>query len=290
MRLIIISVLLIRSLLAIDTLSFSATEVKNGESVLILFSSQEILCDVKMRFQGRDFSFFPHPLDSEKRYLILPVHYNTPEGEKSLTLSYSRGKKRIKEKLPPLIVTKGSYPKESLRVDPAKIKLSKKDKKRAEKEYLQAMKIYNRSTQTFHIECETCLPMSSIMTSHFGNERLFNGVRKSYHSGVDYRAKTPSDVAAIGNGVVVLKDDRFYAGFSLIVDHGHGIYTGYYHLSSAHVNVGDKVVKDQIIALTGQSGRVTGPHLHFSMKVQGVTVNPLVVLKQINALLSQKNF
>ena len=94
----------------------------------------------------------------------------------------------------------------------------------------------------------------------------------------------------IGNGVVVLKDDRFYAGFSLILDHGHGIYTGYYHLSAAYVNVGDKVSKNQIIALTGQSGRVTGPHLHFSMKVQGVTVNPLVVLKQINTLLGDKSF
>ncbi len=287
MRFFLASLLFCSTLFAIDTLKFTATEVKNGDSVLILYRSEDLICNLKMLFQGREFRFFEHPLNESVFYLILPVHYDTKPGKKPLVLSYQRDGLTVQEKLPPLIVTKGSYPKESLRVDPTKIKLSKKDKKRAEREYYEAMKIYKRSSKTFYIQCDPCPPMETILTSQFGNERLFNGVRKSYHSGVDYRAKTPSEVASIGKGKVVLKADRFYAGFSLIVDHGHGIYSGYYHLSKAYVNEGQMIDKGEIIALTGQSGRVTGPHLHFSMKVQGVTVNPLGVLSHIEILLKE---
>jgi murein DD-endopeptidase MepM/ murein hydrolase activator NlpD len=126
------------------------------------------------------------------------------------------------------------------------------------------------------------MPMDSKITSDFGNARVFNGSLKSYHSGTDFRAKVGTPVKSVNDGVVVLAKDRFYAGGSVIVDHGEGVYSCYYHMSKYEVKEGDFVKKGQLLGLSGVSGRVTGPHLHFSMRVSGVQVDPLQFINLVN--------
>jgi murein DD-endopeptidase MepM/ murein hydrolase activator NlpD len=118
-------------------------------------------------------------------------------------------------------------------------------------------------------------PRAATVTSRFGTGRMFNGTVSSRHLGVDFRGGVGSPVYAANRGVVALVGDFFLAGNVVYVDHGGGVVTAYFHLSKALVAAGDTVSRGQEIGLVGATGRVTGPHLHWSARYGMVTVNPL---------------
>lgn len=118
-------------------------------------------------------------------------------------------------------------------------------------------------------------PRESRVTSRFGSGRSFNGTVRSRHLGVDFSGGTGAPVHAANRGVVALVDTFFLAGQVIYVDHGAGIVTGYFHLSDTMVSAGDIVERGQRIGSVGASGRVTGPHLHWSARYGSLAVNPL---------------
>lgn len=118
-------------------------------------------------------------------------------------------------------------------------------------------------------------PRAAPVTSRFGSGRMFNGTLTSRHLGVDFRGAVGDPVRASNRGVVALVDDFFLAGNVVYIDHGGGIVTAYFHLSKTLVSTGDTVSRGQPIGLVGATGRVTGPHLHWSARYGTVTVNPL---------------
>lgn len=118
-------------------------------------------------------------------------------------------------------------------------------------------------------------PRISAITSEFGSGRVFNGQITARHLGVDFRGAVGEPVRAANRGVVVLVDNFFLAGNVIYIDHGAGVVTAYFHLSKALVAVGDTVKRGQEIGLVGNTGRVTGPHLHWAARYGAVTVNPL---------------
>jgi murein DD-endopeptidase MepM/ murein hydrolase activator NlpD len=103
----------------------------------------------------------------------------------------------------------------------------------------------------------------------FGNQRIFNGKLDSVHRGLDYHARLRTPVAAINSGRVVLARPLYYEGGCVVIDHGLGLMSIYMHLSKIEVAVGRKVRRGQIIALSGASGRATGPHLHLGVRWEG---------------------
>jgi murein DD-endopeptidase MepM/ murein hydrolase activator NlpD len=117
-------------------------------------------------------------------------------------------------------------------------------------------------------------PRSSVVTSTFGSGRVFNGAVTSRHLGIDYRGAEGEPIYAANDGVVALVDNFFLAGNVVYIDHGAGVVTGYFHMSKQLVAVGDTVKRGQQIGLVGKTGRVTGPHLHWSARYGTVTVNP----------------
>jgi murein DD-endopeptidase MepM/ murein hydrolase activator NlpD len=108
----------------------------------------------------------------------------------------------------------------------------------------------------------------------FGNQRIFNGKLDSVHRGLDYRAKMRTPVAAINSGRVVLARPLYYEGGCVVIDHGLGLMSIYMHLSKIEVSVGKKVRRGQIIALSGSTGRATGPHLHLGVRWQSSYLDP----------------
>lgn len=121
-------------------------------------------------------------------------------------------------------------------------------------------------------------PRTSKVTSRFGAGRVFNGRVQSSHVGIDYRGKLGEPVVAANRGVVALVGDFFLAGNVVYVDHGDGIVTGYFHLSEVDVAQGDTVERGQEIGLVGATGRVTGPHLHWSARFGALTIDPADLL------------
>jgi murein DD-endopeptidase MepM/ murein hydrolase activator NlpD len=107
------------------------------------------------------------------------------------------------------------------------------------------------------------------ITSPFGQERVFNGELQSRHTGLDLRGTVGEPVYAAGRGRIALAGDFYYSGNGIFLDHGRGVYTGYFHLSEILVGEGQLVDKGDLIGRVGATGRVTGPHLHWSLWVDG---------------------
>ncbi len=124
-------------------------------------------------------------------------------------------------------------------------------------------------------------PVSSEVSEGFGTSRTFNGKLATVHRGTDFRAPMGTPVHASNAGEVVLARELYYEGNCVVIDHGMGFMTLYMHLSKFEVKEGDKVEKGQIIALSGGTGRVTGPHLHMSVRWSGEYLDPgkLLALK-----------
>ena len=118
----------------------------------------------------------------------------------------------------------------------------------------------------------------------FGDRRSYNGgVFKDFHTGIDYGVCStahPLDIYAAADGVVVFTGLKTVRGNATIIDDGQGVFTCYYHQSKFLVSVGDHIKAGQLIGQIGATGRVTGPHLHFEVWVNGIQVNPLHWLAQ----------
>ncbi|HEX4681370.1 MAG TPA: M23 family metallopeptidase [Gemmatimonadaceae bacterium] len=170
-----------------------------------------------------------------------------------------------------------------LRVDPVFTKQSAENDARVDRENDLAREIGRKTQDTPQLWTLPFLhPRPSRVTSRFGSGRMFNGRVSSSHLGIDFRGQTGEPIYAANRGVVALVAEFFLAGNVVYVDHGDGVMTGYFHMSKPEVAVGDTVERGQEIGLVGATGRVTGPHLHFSARFGALTIDPadLFVLKE----------
>lgn len=128
-------------------------------------------------------------------------------------------------------------------------------------------------------------PVPGGISSLYGLKRVFNGQPRGYHRGLDLRGAGGTPIKACADGRVVLCDDLYFSGKTVYLDHGQGVFTAYLHMSEQLVQNGQDVRKGQIIGKVGATGRVTGPHLHLSLIVQGqsVDVEPLLAPREAAA-------
>jgi murein DD-endopeptidase MepM/ murein hydrolase activator NlpD len=126
-------------------------------------------------------------------------------------------------------------------------------------------------------------PVPQESSSSFGYRRIINGKPRAPHSGADLRAPLGTEVLAANHGRVVLIGDYFFAGQSVVLDHGGGLYTMYFHLSEFKVDGGAMVRRGDVIALSGMSGRVTGPHLHWAARLGNARVDPMELIQKISS-------
>jgi len=122
-------------------------------------------------------------------------------------------------------------------------------------------------------------PVSAQPTDSFGTRRMFNKKLASIHKGADFRAAMGTPVHASNSGVVVLARPLYYEGNCVIIDHGLGLFTLSMHFSRIDVHEGQRVNKGDVLGLSGATGRVTGPHLHWAVRWEGAYLDPLKLLK-----------
>ena len=121
-------------------------------------------------------------------------------------------------------------------------------------------------------------PVRAPTSGNFGTRSVFNGQPRSPHSGVDFHSKAGTPVAAPATGVVTAAESLFFTGNTVVIDHGLGLYSLLAHLSKFAVKTGDRVRRGQIVGFVGATGRVTGPHLHWSVRLNGARVDPLSLI------------
>ncbi|WP_413294680.1 M23 family metallopeptidase [Bdellovibrio sp. HCB185ZH] len=163
---------------------------------------------------------------------------------------------------------------ENLHVDSTRVVVPEEIKKRVEAELALVKQVYASSLDTLQIKEPFISPLKSKITSPFGIKRNYNhGKKIGEHLGIDFRAGVGKKIPAANRGKVVLSQEFYMAGNIIIIDHGIGIFTVYNHLSKRLVSVGDIVEKGQVVGLAGKTGRVSGPHLHWGVNIQGNLVD-----------------
>jgi len=166
------------------------------------------------------------------------------------------------------------FPTIKLTLPEKEVILSPGDLARAKREERLLQSIWQRETPRLW-KGDFILPLPTQISTPFGYRRVLNGKRISIHQGIDMRGHEGEQIRACNRGRVVLAKNLFFGGNTLVIDHGMGIYSIYMHLSKFEVQPGDVVSKGQTVGLVGSTGRATGPHLHFSMRVRDISTNPV---------------
>lgn len=260
----------------------NTNKIKNANTVLVSFTKSNIK-KPKLTFMEKNMDFYKNPFKNDSYYLLLPIsYYEKPKKEKVIISYIENGKKVFKGKN--IYIVDGEYKSETLNVNPSKINLSDEDKQRVKEEFEEVKEIYTKKYPKILWKDDFISPLNSKITSHFGNARVFNDTLSSFHGGTDFRAAIGTPVKASNSGIVRVVKNRFYGGNTVILDHGHGVFSGYFHLSSFMVKEKEFVKRGQILGLSGDTGRVTGPHLHFIFRINDVLIDPTQAIEVLNSL------
>ncbi len=173
-----------------------------------------------------------------------------------------------------LTVKKAEYPEQHLALPERQVDLSPEDIARVTAEADRLKAIWKASSDRL-FEGRFVMPLPNAVVTAYGARRILNEKTVSIHGGVDIRGSKGEEIRASNRGRVVLVDNLFSGGNTVIRDHGLGIYTVYMHLDIALAHPGDLVSKGEVIGLVGSSGRATGPHLHFGAKIMSTNANPI---------------
>ena len=178
-----------------------------------------------------------------------------------------------------ITVREGKFPTEHLKVAPNFVEPNPEQAAKALADQKRLRELYATITPEKLWAGKFRIPLDGVKTGgNFGRRRVLNGKSNSPHSGVDLSAVTGTPVHAAQSGRVVLAEELYYAGNTVIIDHGLGIYTLYGHFSEIDAKPGDLVKVGDVIGKVGATGRVTGPHLHWGLELNRARVNALSIV------------
>ncbi len=213
-------------------------------------------------------------VDAGRRKAIVGLALATRPGSYTLSVKDDVGAARNI----PVKVADKKYVEQKLKVPQSQVDLSPEDTARVEGEQKRMRELFDSFTAAMPPTLALAQPISGPRSSSFGLRRVFNGQSRNPHSGMDIAAATGTPIKAPADGVVVDVGSYFFNGNNVIIDHGQGFITMYCHLSAFVAKPGDVVKTGQVIGKVGATGRVTGPHLHFGVMLNGVWVDPALFL------------
>ncbi|MBI5675749.1 MAG: M23 family metallopeptidase [Nitrospirae bacterium] len=219
-------------------------------------------------FRGKEIKFYK--LQGNEYGALMPVDINTPPDDYSIDVKSGVS---LSVKIKPY-----AFPTKKITLPEEKVTLSPEDSMRVEKEYLMQEEIWKYATEKSW-GGGFISPTDTAVSEKFGVKRIMNEKKNSVHLGIDMKGKSGTPVKAINSGKVVMRAELFYGGNTLIIDHGMGLLSVYMHLSGFNVESGAEVAKGDVIGFVGMTGRATGPHLHMSVKLQGVSINPEALMR-----------
>jgi len=210
---------------------------------------------------------------------ILGVDLDTKPGNHPADALFTMEDGSVQKREAVVEVQVKKYPTTELTVDDKYVELSKPDLARALKEAKEIENIYRKITSQPLWDRPFAVPIpGETKGTNFGHRRIFNGQPRAPHAGADLHAGLGTPVHAANRGRVVLAKDLFFTGNTVILDHGLGVYSLYAHFSRINVKIGQLVSNGELIGLSGATGRVTGPHLHWGMTLQGARVDPFTLV------------
>lgn len=262
------------------TLRLSAPEASQGSLLLIEVKSAQSLAEVKGDWGGRTVPLWKEGASESQRKGLVAVDLEKAPGEYELKITgQTAGGEKVNCSAK-VTVSKGQFATEKLQVEKQFVEPNPEQVKRADQERQKLRDIFDTVTPDRLWDGKFRVPLDGVTSgTNFGKRRILNGNPGSPHSGVDLPGTTGTLIHAAQRGRVVLAEELFFAGNTVVVDHGLGIYTFYGHLSEIDVKVGDAVKTGAVLGKVGATGRVTGPHLHWGLTVERARVNPLLLVK-----------
>jgi murein DD-endopeptidase MepM/ murein hydrolase activator NlpD len=246
----------------------------NGSPFLLTISLETKASTVTGQWQGHPIVFFFAP-DRRTWYSLAGVDVETTPGHYPLTVEIDPDQSTHRTLHKEIDVEEAPYEKVPLDVPDKFVEPNAAALKIIAADKMVKDKAFAHSSAKPEWSSNFLPPLRiGVMSESFGSQRVFNGKRASIHRGLDYHAKSGTPISAINSGRVVLARPLYFEGGCVVIDHGLGLMSVYMHLSKIDVAVGAKVHRGQLIALSGATGRATGPHLHLGVRWQGSYLDP----------------
>jgi len=223
--------------------------------------------------------FFRTPASKDIWYALAGVDVEAPPGPSKLTISARLNAPLTQDLSRDIVIHAAHYRTGSLTVPPKFVEPGPEEKVQIDESVKAKEKAFKSSTEKPLWSGSFIAPVRAQATDSFGTRRMFNGKLASIHKGTDFRAATGTPVRAGNSGIVILAQPLYYEGNCVMIDHGQGLTSISMHLSRIDVKPGQPVTRGQQLGLSGSTGRVTGPHLHWAIRWQGAMLDPAKLLK-----------
>ena len=253
-----------------------ASDIFQGGVAAIRVDGEDLV-GVRGLLHDREIPFFPGHDGSY--FALVGIDLEEQHGPREIRIQGQDNAGKSWEGRATFNVKKKSFPQEKISVSTEFDRFDEATRKRIEQEQEQMVHLWTVTSQKRLWEERFLPPIAAVITSPFGLRRIVNGLPRAPHGGVDLKAPLGTQVVAPNHGRVILRDDFFFSGKSLVLDHGGGLYTMYFHLQDFAVEKGIQVRKGDLIGWTGMTGRVTGPHLHWGARLNGARVDPFGLLE-----------
>jgi len=265
-------------------------EAVQGTLLLVEVRSEKPLTQIAGKWNEREVPFWKEEVNAKSadvadvRRALLGVDLEKPPGKYSFTLEGQLADGERVSCYESWQVEEGHFATENLTVKKQFVEPNPEQLARAEAEAKRLREIYDHVTPERLWDGKFRMPLDGeFKGTNFGKRRVLNGKAGSPHGGVDFPAPTGTPVHAAQSGRVVLAEELYFAGNTVVVDHGLGIYTFYCHFSEIDAKVGDAVRAGTVLGKVGATGRVTGPHLHWGLSVERARVNALDIVKLLGS-------
>jgi len=256
-------------------ISSAARHVGQGEILKITIRSAAV-SGASARLNGNDYAFVSS--DDDRFFTLVPLPIDMAPGRYALTFTVNTMDGKNRQFTSTVNVSSTEFPFQRITVNKQYVTPPDDVIERIMKEVDLVTGVYASGTDAWLGTGAFIIPSQGAIRKNFGEKRIFNNERHSIHKGVDIRSAYGWTVSAANAGKIVLARDLYFAGHTVIIDHGVGLFSLYCHLSRIHVREGQTVAKGALIGSVGATGRVTGPHLHWGVKLCGHAVNPLSLI------------
>ena len=247
-----------------------------GEVLRITLSTSIQFSDVSIEGWGRKFLAFKQ--EGEDWEALVGIDLSAKPGDYQLKIQgVSQAGPNYSQTLDLKVEIK-EFPTRRLTVDPKFVSPAQDQLARIQRESRLLSSIFSKASGRPHWSDGFLSPVPGAANSGFGKRSIFNGQPRSPHSGTDFDVDSGTPVANPNAGEVMLVEDLYYTGKTVVVDHGLGLYSLFAHLSAYSVSVGDKLSRNEVIGQVGATGRVTGPHLHWTVRLRTAKVDPLSLI------------
>ncbi len=262
--------------------NLSNTEVSQGSTLLLELHFPNKITKVAGKLENRDLYFWVSN-DGLTYQSLVGIDLDHPIKPTPINVSYVLANGTRLACKSSVRVIRGSYAVERLTVNKKFVQLSEKNFSRYKLESRELKRFWQTTTPKRLWAGKFNIPViAKRVSENFGRRRVLNGESRSPHSGEDFPADRGTPVYAAQRGQVVMAKDLFFSGNTVVLDHGLGLYTLYAHLNSLNTKRGDVLARGQTLGTVGSTGRVTGPHLHWGIRLNGARVNPLDLMDLVS--------